>query len=98
LLNFYATFFALIDLSPSMTFCSHELSDFFFISLFIHLNPNIKIYKQKFHKLPTNYHLFSYIKREMRDKREKEERKKERKKEQRKKRDKKKIKIRPYQL
>jgi hypothetical protein len=40
-------------------------------------DPKIKIKKTKSHGLPTPCHLFSYIRREMRD-REKEERKKKR--------------------
>jgi hypothetical protein len=37
-------------------------------------DPKIKIQKQKFHRLPTHFHLFLYIKREMRDREKEKER------------------------
>jgi hypothetical protein len=56
--------------------------------------PKIQIQKQKSHELLTPFHLFSYIKSEMRDKEEKEERNKK----QRRETEEIKIEIRPSQL
>jgi hypothetical protein len=41
-------------------------------------DPKIKLQKLKFHGFPTHCHIFSYIKREMRDKERKKINKKER--------------------
>jgi hypothetical protein len=58
--------------TPTNNICSHGLT----ISAFVHLNPTIQ--KLKSHQLPTPCHLFSYIKREMKNKeRKKKERRKE---------------------
>jgi hypothetical protein len=80
LLNGYVIF---LSLTFALTFffastnniCSHGLQYLFTVHSFQSNDPKTKIQKLKSHELPTIFHLFSYIKREMRERqREKEER------------------------